>query len=68
MTDGYTKRTTAAADSSVDEEFEFCRRNDASRLKEVQWSFASVIVSLFKNLRDVRFTLKKLDISTNVHY
>jgi len=29
----------------------FLRKNEASRFKEVQWTFTSVLVSLFKNLR-----------------
>ena len=41
----------ALENSSDAEAVAFLQRTEASRFKEVQWTFTSVLVSLFKNLR-----------------
>eukprot|EP00750_Incisomonas_marina_P006467 INCI14569.1.p1 GENE.INCI14569.1~~INCI14569.1.p1 ORF type:complete len:2081 (-),score=332.28 INCI14569.1:376-6132(-) len=51
ITLGGTLRTVALENSSDAEAVAFLQRTEASRFKEVQWTFTSVLVSLFKNLR-----------------
>ena len=48
---GGTLRTVALENSSDAEAYVFLRKTEASRFKEIQWTFTSVLVSLFKNLR-----------------
>lgn len=44
-------RTVALDNSSDAEVVEFLHKTEVSRFKEIQWTFTSVLVSLFKNLR-----------------